>query len=240
MATYNGSDKRLSYLFQNGGGGGGGTCLYDANKVDGIDTNVSGLVTSVDSANLKLNQIISILTSGNSIAKWNFKNSYTDEINGYTASGGTRSNSGLQLTGKVTFPAFLMGVATKYRIKFGTVSANFAGTNPRNLFIFEGSSGYEYQYPGLRWNAQNSCWALYDTVHGNQNSSITNVNAFSNKEVVIEISGAGIWTISIDGTTVFTSTYPLALSPIVNGVFGAQNSSYIFYTAYIEEFEIIR
>lgn len=41
MATYNGSDKRLGYLFTNGGGGGGGTCLYDAEAISGIASNLA-------------------------------------------------------------------------------------------------------------------------------------------------------------------------------------------------------
>lgn len=57
MATYNGSDKRLQYLFQNGGGGGVSECLYDATKID-------GLVSSMARANASLAEILRILEGG--------------------------------------------------------------------------------------------------------------------------------------------------------------------------------
>lgn len=64
MATYNGSDKRLQYLFQNGGGGGVSECLYDATKINGIDTKVSGLVSSMASAQATLAEILAIIGGG--------------------------------------------------------------------------------------------------------------------------------------------------------------------------------
>ena len=50
MATYSGSDKRLAYLFQNGGGGGGASALTDLTDVN-ISSPTDGQALIYDGAN---------------------------------------------------------------------------------------------------------------------------------------------------------------------------------------------
>ena len=52
MATYSGSDKRLAYLFQNGGGGGGASALTDLTDVN-ISSPADGQALIYDGANQK-------------------------------------------------------------------------------------------------------------------------------------------------------------------------------------------
>lgn len=56
-ADYTGRDQRLKYLFQNGGGGGGGTCLYDAEAISGIASNLAV-------ANANINEILQAIGGG--------------------------------------------------------------------------------------------------------------------------------------------------------------------------------
>lgn len=86
MATYTGSDKRLGYLFQNGGGGGIAQCLYDATaisgistKVNDIDSNVSSMLSAIAAANVGIAEIIDILGGGGGGGGHSYVRPYTIE-----------------------------------------------------------------------------------------------------------------------------------------------------------------
>lgn len=215
--------------------------LKDAISAKGVT------VLDTDAFNTYATKVGQISGGGGSspIAHWDLTTSKTDDISGLLlTSPSNMSSDGIQASAVTYLPSGLIGYGRKIKIKFGTVSANFVTNRPYNLISFRGSSSYGYQRPSIRWNGTTSSgkWQILPSSTGTAlDIGITSVNAFSNKELLIDVDGSGIIKLSLDGDLIYTATVAMDFYSEQNQLyFGASsiNDDYGFYNFWIKEIEI--
>lgn len=232
MATYTGSDRRLAYLFANGGGGGGsckvisgyyhnGDFYEDQSYTQIIIGDTECLYIDLDTTTLYLfdgTDYVEVQgggggTGGGGIetdaiklgVEFDFTKSTLDILSliPITLSNVTQNSNGLVFNNANAY-ASLDGKLLRKGMTYEIEisSLNITDTTVHND-IFRYQDVDGSSSAGFAFRWQSQVWAVWDSVNKWQESSITNKNYFDNCTLKIKILDNGKWEIYKDDVLVF-------------------------------------